>query len=55
MASEDDGEDEEFEKELSYISTRIEAIRNELKELTARQVQSTNGVPLIYRVSDMTF
>jgi len=37
MASEDDGEDEEFEKELSYISTRIEAIRNELKELTARQ------------------
>ena len=46
MASEDDGEDEEFEKELSYISTRIEAIRNELKELTARQVESTNGVPL---------
>ena len=39
MASEDDGEDEEFEKELSYISTRIEAIRNELRELTARQVQ----------------
>ena len=39
MASEDDGEDEEFEKELSYISTRIEAIRNELRELTARQVE----------------
>ena len=53
MASEDDGEDEEFEKELSYISTRIEAIRNELKELTARQVQS-NGVPP-YIDSDMTF
>ena len=47
MVSEDDGEDEEFEKELSYISTRIEAIRNELKELTARQVNKQYDIMIV--------
>ena len=36
--SEDEAENEKFDQELQYISSRLEEIRHELNELQSRQV-----------------